>query len=553
MPATPSVLIDPELYDAVIFDMDGVITDTAGVHAEAWKRLFDDFLTAHAEETGGAFVPFDIEHDYLPYVDGKARHDGVRSFLASRDITLPEGSDDDPPEAATVHGLGTRKNGYFLEAMAEDGVDAFPAAVALVEALRAAGVRTAIISASRNAAGVLAAAGVDGLFDTRVDGDTAAELSLSGKPAPDVFCEAARRLGAAPERAVVVEDAESGVAAGAAGGFGLVIGVDHAGRPERLLAEGADVVVDGLDEVAVLDRAPISGLPDALDAWDAEIAPALSGRRIAVFLDYDGTLTPIVERPEDAVLAPEMRERIRALAAHALVAIVSGRDVAFVIEQVAVEEALFLGSHGFDVVTPVGMELSQERAGEFERFLGPLAEAEERLADRIAGIEGAHIERKKYAIAVHYRQTPEDEVDAVERAVDEALAAADGAADGAVDGVVDTQADEHGAPPRARLRKTGGKKVFELRPDLDWDKGRALAWVLEALGMDGGDVAPVYVGDDLTDEDAFAMVRDSGLAVVVRGEGEERSTLARYRVEDTAAVGHVLERVALLAREGARR
>ncbi|MFU8890672.1 MAG: trehalose-phosphatase [Anaerosomatales bacterium] len=520
MPAKPSVVIDPDRFDAVIFDMDGVITDTAGLHAEAWKRLFDDFLRQYAEETRGEFVPFDIEHDYLPYVDGKARHDGVRSFLQSRGIELPEGEDDDPPGATTVHGLGTRKNGYFLDAMAEHGAEAFPSAVALVRELRDAGVATAIISASRNAAGVLASAGVDTLFDVRVDGDTAAELGLAGKPDPAVFLEAARRLGAEPERAVVVEDAESGVAAGEAGGFGLVIGVDRAGRPERLLDGGADVVVDDLVQVEVVTRSPMHSLPDALESWDA-IRDRFDLREPAVFLDYDGTLTPIVERPEDALLTPRMRERIGRLADRCLVAVVSGRDVGFVVEQVALDSVLYLGSHGFDVVVPEGRELHQERLGEFEAFLGPLEAAEAEVAERVASVAGARIERKKYAIAVHYRQVADGDVPAVERAVDEVLS------------------------HHLELRKTGGKKVFELRPDIDWDKGRALMWVLEALGMDDGRHAPVYVGDDLTDEDAFAVVRGDGLAVVVGSD--ERTTLAEYRVRDTEAAGEVLERLALLA------
>jgi trehalose-phosphatase len=513
------VSIDPERYDGVIFDMDGVITDTAGLHAEAWKRLFDDVLREHAETTGAPFEPFDIEHEYLRYVDGKARHDGVRSFLASRGIELPEGTDDDPPEAATVHGLGTRKNGYFLAAIKEDGVTAFPAAVDLVRALREAGVATAIISASRNAAAVLAAAGVDTLFDARVDGDTAAELNLPGKPDPAVFLEAARRLATEPARTVVVEDAESGVEAGEAGEFALVIGVDHAGRPERLLESGADVVVSDLAQVDVVSPVPMHSLPSALERWE-DAAAALDGRKLAVFLDYDGTLTPIVERPEDAVLEPEMRERIRRLADRCLVAVVSGRDVGFVVEQVALDAVLYLGSHGFDVVVPEGRELQQERLGEFEAFLGPLEEAEEEIAAAVSSVSGARIERKKYAIAVHYRQVAEDDVPEVESAVDEVLA-------------------RHG-----ELRKTGGKKVFELRPDIDWDKGRALKWVLEALGMDRDEYAPVYVGDDLTDEDAFAVVRREGLAVVVGDD--ERSTLAEFRVPDTVSVGEVLDRLTAL-------
>jgi alpha,alpha-trehalase len=521
MRSTRSVTIDPERFDAVIFDMDGVITDTAGVHAEAWKRLFDDVLRSRADEEGTSFEPFDIERDYLRYVDGKARHDGVRSFLESRGITLPEGADDDPPEAETVHGLGTRKNGYFLAAI-EDGVDEFPSAVALLEDLRAAGVATAIISASRNAAGVLDAAGVAGLFDARVDGDTAAELGLAGKPEPAVFLEAARRLGVEPARAVVVEDAESGVAAGAAGGFGLVVGVDRAESPGRLLENGADVVVDDLAQVGVIARVPMRDLPPALGNWN-DVMETLAGRVPAVFLDYDGTLTPIVERPEDALLAEEMRERIRRLAERCLVAIVSGRDVGFVIEQVALDDVLYLGSHGFDVVAPEGHGLSGDRQGEFERFLGPLEDAEGEIAGAVSGIAGARMERKKYAIAVHYRQVAEEHVASVGAAVDEVL----------------------GRHPD--LRKTGGKKVFELRPDIDWDKGRALEWLLEALGMDGERYAPVYIGDDLTDEDAFSVVRANGLAIVVGSD--DRTTIAEFRVPDTDAAGEVLERLAVYAEE----
>jgi len=525
MRATPRVQIDPERYDAVVFDMDGVITDTATVHAEAWKRLFDDFLLEHAGQTGTAFEPFDAGQDYLRYVDGKRREDGVRSFLASRGITLPEGSDHDPAEERTIHGLGIRKNEYFLRALDEAGAKAFSGAVALVRALRDAGVGTAIISASRNATRVLESAGVIDLFDAQVDGEVAAELGLAGKPDPAVFLEAARRLGTDPERAVVVEDAEAGVAAGAAGGFALVIGVDLTSQPERLIQNGADVVVSDLGDVGVAPIPAIGDLPPVLERWD-EAVERIGGRALAVFLDYDGTLTPIVERPEDALLATEMRERIRGLAGRCLVGIVSGRDVGFVLEQVAVAEALYLGSHGFDVVVPEGLEIDQEHAGEFERFLGPLAEAETHLADAIVALPGARIERKKYAIAVHYRQVEGELVPEVERAVDEELSR------------------------QPLLCKTGGKKVFELRPDIDWDKGRAVQWVLKTLGMTDDSTAPVYIGDDLTDEDAFRVVRGRGLSIVVGSD--ERPTLAEYRVPDTEGVGEVLERLYEMAKGGVR-
>lgn len=235
--------------DGVIFDMDGVVTETASVHAAAWKRLFDRFLEDRARRVGEPFVPFDSDEDYRRYIDGKAREDGVRDFLAFRGISLPEGKPDDPPDAKTGWGLGNRKNNYFLNHMKEHGVRAYPSTVALVNRLMDLGRPTAIISASRNMDEVLEAAGVADLFDARVDGMVAEELHLPGKPDPAVFLEAARRLGLEPARAAVVEDALAGVEAGRRGGFALVIGVDRAGHPEALRSAGADVVVSDLSEL----------------------------------------------------------------------------------------------------------------------------------------------------------------------------------------------------------------------------------------------------------------------------------------------------------------
>jgi beta-phosphoglucomutase family hydrolase len=242
-------VLDSRRYDAVIFDMDGVVTRTADVHAAAWKRLFDDFLAHRAQ--GGDFEPFDIVRDYRRYVDGKPRYDGVRDFLASRDIHLPEGSADDPPGRATVAALGNRKDQFFLAALHEHGAAAFRSTVDLIGKLRGHGLRVAVISASRNARAVLESAGVIDLFETRVDGVVAADLKLPGKPDPAVFLEAARRLGTEPGRAVVVEDATAGVEAGHRGGFGLVIGVDRAGQAQALRQSGADVVVGDLGQVDV--------------------------------------------------------------------------------------------------------------------------------------------------------------------------------------------------------------------------------------------------------------------------------------------------------------
>ncbi len=242
-------MVDWRRYGAVLFDLDGVLTATARLHAACWKRMFDEFLSARAGREGGTFEPFDVVSDYPQFVDGKARYDGVRSFLAARDIALPEGEPDDPPGRETVAGLGNRKNDLIREVLATEGVDVYEGSVALVRHLRAAGVKTAVVSSSRNAEVVLRAAGIEDLFDDRIDGNVATARKLAGKPAPDTFLAGAAALGVEPARVVVVEDAIAGVAAGRAGRFGLVIGVDRTGRPDALRAVGADLVVADLAEL----------------------------------------------------------------------------------------------------------------------------------------------------------------------------------------------------------------------------------------------------------------------------------------------------------------
>lgn len=232
----------------MLFDLDGVITNTAAIHRACWKDTFDPFLAARAEASGEAFRPFDDE-DYLRYVDGRPRYDGVRDFLGSRGIVLPEGDPADAGDVETVCGLGNRKNDQVGPTLARQGVDVFPGSVAWLEQVRGQGFRTALVSASANAATVLEMTGLLAAFEARVDGKVLAEEGIAGKPAPDSFLEAARRLGVEPARAVVVEDARSGVEAGRAGGFGLVIGVARHGDADSLREAGADVVVDDLAEL----------------------------------------------------------------------------------------------------------------------------------------------------------------------------------------------------------------------------------------------------------------------------------------------------------------
>lgn len=553
--------------DAVVFDLDGVLTDTAGLHREAWKETFDAYLERRAARGSEPFRPF-TDEDYRRYVDGKPRYRGARSFLESRGIELPYGSPDDPPEAETVCGLGNRKNERFRSRLQERGPERYESSVELVARLRERGVRTGVITSSRNGRDVLRTAGLEGLFDVRLDGIDAEERGLAGKPDPEMFLEAARHLGVVPGRTAVVEDAIAGVEAGRRGGFGLVVGVDRSGHGPALREAGADLVVTDLGELSVeppagapteppveapaetptepsteaptgastrpptADGRPIRTLPSALDRWE-EIARRLSGRRLAIFLDYDGTLTPIVDDPDEALLPDATRETLRRLARRFPVAVVSGRDLADVRDRVGLEGLHYAGSHGFDIEGP---DLRRQRG---EAYLPALDAAREELAERLADIPGARVERKRFAIAVHHRRTPaEREAEVAERVAEVAAA-------------------------HPELRRSAGKKVHELRPDVEWDKGRALLWLLDALDLEDEDVLPVYIGDDVTDEDAFRALREraggpeprerdreggpepgdrgGGLALVVRGEDDRRSTLAGYALEDPEAVRRFLE------------
>ncbi|MEZ5141515.1 MAG: trehalose-phosphatase [Acidimicrobiales bacterium] len=496
----------------MVFDTDGVVTKTAAVHFAAWKRLFDDELRRRAG--GDDFEPF-THDDYRRYVDGKPREDGVASFLASRGIDLPFGTADDPPGPATVHALGNEKNDHFLAQLRADGVEAFPSTVSFVEALRAAGVRTGVISASKNCAEVLEAAGVDRLFDVRVDGLDAAELGFAGKPDPAIFLEAARRLGVAPERVAIVEDAVAGVEAGRRGGLRArrrdrsrrpPRGADRPRRPRRDRPRRAHRRRRRCHRPPRATRG--TAAVAAVRPRRRRIGLLLEGRSPAVFLDYDGTLTPIVARPELAVLPPATGEVLDALAARCTVGIISGRDLDDVRAMVGRGEHLwFAGSHGFDIASPEGWRRDIEAGRD---VLPQLDAAEAALREQVPAVPEAWVERKRFAIAVHYRQTPDEHVDRLERLVAEVAEASPG------------------------LRLAGGKKIFELRPDIPWDKGKALQHILEVAGVDPATSLAVYIGDDVTDEDAFVAIRTTGVGIVVGDE--DRPTAARFRVDDTDQV-----------------
>ncbi|MEM8745690.1 MAG: trehalose-phosphatase [Actinomycetota bacterium] len=509
----PDVLITDGEFDAVIFDLDGVITKTAAVHEVAWTEMFDRYLRQRADAEGGEFRPFTTA-DYGTYVDGKPRYDGVHSFLESRGIELPWGDVSDPPESETVCGLGNRKNVEFTRIVEERGVEPYPSTIAFIRGLEAVGIKTALFSSSRNAVPVLESAGLGDLFEVKIDGNVGADLGLPGKPDPAVLLEATRRLGATPERTAVVEDALSGVEAGRRGGFELVIGLDRIGQADELAASGADVVLPDLDRAGVASsdgRRAVPSLPSALSAalWET-----IGDREPAVFLDYDGTLTPIVEHPDLAILSAESKASLEQLATTATVGILSGRDVVDVIDKIAVDGLYYAGSHGFDIRSPDGRAVGGDLS-RFDAFLPELDGAEQKLSGLLADVPGSNVERKRFAIAVHYRQVPTSHHERVAEVVGQVAA-------------------DH-----PTLRVAGGKMIFEVRPDIEWDKGTALDWLLGEMGLDRPDVAPIYIGDDVTDEDGFRALEDRGIGIVVGRE--TRTSQATFALDDTDEVRELLD------------
>ena len=488
------------LHHAVIFDLDGVITKTAIVHAHAWKKMFDSFLKEYAKKQGADFVPFDTQSDYLQYVDGKPRYEGIKSFLESREIELPIGDPSDSLEQLTICGLGTKKNQMFIQELDTHGVEVYQSTIDLIKELRGLGIKTALISSSKNCLPIIKKLGYQDLFDFIIDGLKAEEMQIKGKPHPDIFLEAANMLGVEPKHAVVVEDAISGVQAGREGKFNLVIGVDRQNQSEDLLKNGANVVVKDLKEVTIVKNT--SKTPNALENFE-KIKSMVQGKKIAVFLDYDGTLTPIVSHPDLATLDKSMLNTLQNLSEKCVVAIISGRDRENVKQFVGLENIFYAGSHGFDISGPnderFEIDEGKERLPELEAI-------EHKLREEIPNIERAWVERKKFAIAVHFRESPPEKEIEIEEIVKKI----------------------HSHYPK--LRVTKGKKIFEIQPNIPWNKGKALNWLRKLLDLDKENVVPIYIGDDVTDEDAFRAIIDDGLGIVV--QKDPKTTYAKFSLKD---------------------
>jgi len=516
-------------YDAVIFDLDGVITKTALVHGAAWKAVFDEYMKYREQRDGEPFREFTHENDYLPYVDGKPRYEGVKSFLESRGIHIPYGEPEDDINKETVCGIGNRKNSKFLDILKDKGVEVYPSTIKFIENLRDKGVHVGVASSSKNCKFVLKSADIEFLFETRVDGEVSAKIGLKGKPEGDIFVTASLNVGVLPEKAVVVEDATSGVQAGRNGAFGLVIGIARERNTEELLEYGADVVVPDMEYIDIewmdkwFRKKPVLLSDSGEDKGAEEFLSELEGKNITInpcyykngdealsggrepvfFLDYDGTLSPIVERPELAVISDEMKDAVKRLADKYKVAIVSGRSRKDVEKLVGIKDIVYAGNHGFNIKGP-GISMMHP---EGEKAIGMISELAAKFSEKLKDIPGILIENKEFSVAVHFRLVEDKFLDRIEETVEEQMQGND------------------------KLRLMKGKKILEIMPAVNWDKGRAVRWLVDILGVSWKENTVFYFGDDVTDEDAFRILRTRGTGILV--SKEPRVSAADFRVAST--------------------
>lgn len=528
-------------FQAVVFDLDGVVTQTARVHFEAWKAMFDEYLRLREKRDKEPFREFTHQDDYLPYVDGKPRYQGVKSFLESRKINIAYGDPQDKPDKETICGLGNRKNIHFREIIKEKGAEVYESTVRFINDLKDAGIEVGVATSSKNCSFILQSSGLGALFKVRVDGVESAKLGLKGKPEADIFVEAAHRLQKSPAESVVVEDAVSGVQAGRNGGFGLVLGVARKNNTADLLANGADVAVEDISGINIqwIENWFLKKPRHLFESWQKTVnekdvidepkkkacnlvinpsylrnpESVFSHRKkLVFFLDYDGTLTPIVKRPELAVLSEDMRRVIKKLSKTCTTAIVSGRMRQDVEKLVAIENLIYAGSHGFDIKGP-NITMIEPNA---EKTIPLVTKIIEELKEGLGSIEGLLIEEKKFSAAVHYRLVSEQYLSKIKTFVEDII------------------------KKNPSLRLMYGKKVFEILPAIDWDKGKAIRWLMQALGISWERVQVVYIGDDTTDEDAFRMIRTRGTGILVANS--QKPSAADFQLSSPSEVKSLFEK-----------
>jgi trehalose 6-phosphate phosphatase len=501
--------------EAVILDLDSIITNMATLRIKSWEKTFRRYI----KENNSKSTPFS-KRDYNMYFEGRPEFNSLLNFLGSRGILLPEGTDKDPVNANTIWSLYKLKRQIFTEILEKDNMELSANVGNALRDWRSAGLKCGVVSSGWDCRTVLEKTDFSDQFDILIDDFIMKERGLGDKLFMNYLLEVAKELESSPERCVVIVDSLKGVQAGTVGNFSLVAGVDHKNMRKVLIENGADIVVDDIKHIDLNNK--------ELKMFFIEFAPSLftnledffslfRNKRPALFLDYDGTLTPIVKNPSEAVLSEDMRSVLTNCSKMLPVAIISGRDLDDLKQLVRISNIIYGGSHGFRITGPGGLYMEHPDSDKILPGLNGIEDKLHKLFDnKIAGIK---IERKRYAIAVHYRNVAEEDVPFIIREVENTIDQSSG------------------------FRKGEGKKVIEVRPDVDWHKGRAIGWLLERREFNAGEeVIPIYIGDDLTDEDVFENLPESGIGILAGFHGGKTS--ARYSLKNVYQVRLFIEMLA---------
>ena len=491
----------------IIFDMDGVVTQTATLHFEAWKTTLDEFLLELNPTENKLFT----EEDYFYYLDGMPRNEGLSNFLTSRKITSYN------HQAKWIRQLSDKKNKYFQKLLKKQPVDYFSDTLQFIEFLLLHKYQIALISSSKNCVPILQSANIEHLFPVYVDGIISEQLNIAGKPEPDIFLEAAKRLKLPPQECLVIEDALSGVKAAKNGQFGKVIALDRNKKlyPQFLELKPDYILPDlskaqQLFNIEIRHKQPMYGLT-ALPSIHRLMKHCY---QFIIFLDYDGTLTPIVERPEQAILSPSMHDCLNSLSQEYLTVIISGRELNDLKGHIKISTLFYSGNHGLEFIGP---QSYYQMGAEFKEEIGELYDC---LSQKLKQISGCLIENKTFSLSVHYRLVDNENVKLIEKQIDAALA------------------------NYPRLKKHYGKKVYEIRPNILWNKGIASNAILEKFKLNNPHLIPIYIGDDVSDEDAFEVFQTKGITIKV--EQNPSDTKANYFLNSPLEVQRFLTQLSFL-------
>ncbi|STY29637.1 beta-phosphoglucomutase [Legionella wadsworthii] len=476
----------------IIFDMDGVVTQTAVTHYNAWKVILDQLLF----QIDSSYLPF-TEEEYFNYLDGMPRIDGISNFINSRQITFKDIQNLYSSMDECIEDICHKKNLCLLSNLASQKVKCFPDTLEFIEYLLINNYAIAIISSSKNCFEVLKSATIENLFPVRVDGKIAQELGIPGKPNPAIFLEAANRLNLLPEECMVIEDALAGVKAAKEGKFGLVIALDRQNKLRSKFNElGADYILPDLSKKQILFYQKILNnkiniLESAFNALPLISNLIKNDNELIIFLDYDGTLTPIVDHPEYALLPPLMFQCLSELSRKYRTVIISGRKLDNLKRLINVPNIFYSGNHGLEFEGPEHSKMFYQMGHEFVDDLQSIFTI---LSQELASIEGCVIENKKFSLSIHYRMVEEASHEFISNKIDEYLT------------------------NFPNLSRHYGKKVFEIRPNIQWNKGIAAENILNQLKTMKNNLIPIYIGDDVTDEDAFKQLSFKGINIKVTSE-----------------------------------